>query len=188
MKSRTAKVLLVEDSISDQKLIQQWFQTSDVVEIIHTVSDGDEALNWLQRKDGRNDDQCPDLIMLDLNVAQGQPGRETQLTAPSITAPFLDDVHPKWSTDGNYVIFSRQTHVSIQTDAAVYTIKKDTTELTAITTAGNGNVDEFPAWIKTGNHITFLRNKQVFAIKTDGTELVQVTKSTFLLFYMAPKR
>ena len=57
----TRKVLLVDDSSADAKLIQRWLSDSRLVARVDVVSDGPSALEFLA-------EQFPDLILLDLNL------------------------------------------------------------------------------------------------------------------------
>jgi two-component system, chemotaxis family, response regulator Rcp1 len=62
------EILLVEDNEGDVRLTVEALKDSKVLNNIHRVSDGDEALDFLHRKGRYNDAVSPDLILLDLNL------------------------------------------------------------------------------------------------------------------------
>ena len=66
-----AVVLVVEDDLGDQILIQEALQATRVAKQVYTVSDGEEAIEYLHRT-GRyaapTTAPRPDLILLDLNM------------------------------------------------------------------------------------------------------------------------
>ena len=61
-------VLLVEDSPSDAKLTAKTFQKAKVLNNLHIVEDGVEAMDFLRRVGDYQDAPRPDLILLDLNL------------------------------------------------------------------------------------------------------------------------
>jgi two-component system, chemotaxis family, response regulator Rcp1 len=62
------EILLVEDNEGDVRLTIEALKESKVLNNIHRVSDGDEALDFLHRKGRYHDAIDPDLIILDLNL------------------------------------------------------------------------------------------------------------------------
>lgn len=60
-------ILLVEDDIDDQEFIREAFLSIDSSLTVHTVSNGNAALNYLQ---SLTDSQLPQLILLDYNLPQ----------------------------------------------------------------------------------------------------------------------
>ena len=68
MDNLPVRMLLVEDSPTDQKLIQLWLGRSNEIEVVHTVSDGGDALEWLD--DGGWDGSSPrsPVVLLDLHL------------------------------------------------------------------------------------------------------------------------
>ena len=64
--SGTVTILLVEDNKSDARLIKEFFKEDDFNNVLHTVNDGVEALDFLHRH--CEFDYCPDLVILDLNL------------------------------------------------------------------------------------------------------------------------
>jgi len=74
-KLRTIEILLVDDNPGDIRLTQEALKESKVLNNMHTVEDGMEALEFL-RKEGRFKDVItPDIILLDLNLPK-RNGRE----------------------------------------------------------------------------------------------------------------
>lgn len=61
-------VLLVEDSPSDAKLTAKTFQKANVLNNLHIVEDGVEAMDFLRQVGNYQDAPRPDLILLDLNL------------------------------------------------------------------------------------------------------------------------
>jgi chemotaxis family two-component system response regulator Rcp1 len=62
------EILLVEDSPGDARLTREAFKDSKVLNNLHLVKDGVEAMDFL-RKEGQHADAIrPDLILLDLNL------------------------------------------------------------------------------------------------------------------------
>lgn len=61
-------ILLVEDNPGDAHLIGRAFEERGLPGELYTVKTGDEALDWLYRRDDFADAPRPDLVLLDLNV------------------------------------------------------------------------------------------------------------------------
>lgn len=61
-------ILLVEDSPSDIRLTREAFRRSTMRSTLHVVEDGEQALNFLYRRDNFEAVPRPDLILLDLNL------------------------------------------------------------------------------------------------------------------------
>jgi len=72
---RPLKILLVEDSPDDVVLLWEAFAESNVSHNIFVVSDGVEALNFLNMKESYENAPRPDLILLDLNLPK-KSGKE----------------------------------------------------------------------------------------------------------------
>lgn len=62
------QILLVEDSPSDAELTIDALRSARVMNSVHRVSDGVEALRFLLREGDYRDAPSPDLILLDLNL------------------------------------------------------------------------------------------------------------------------
>lgn len=73
-RNRPAKVLFVEDNPGDVRLTQQAFEDGGVFDL-HVVSDGEKALNFLNRQGEFSNAALPDLILLDLNLPK-KDGRQ----------------------------------------------------------------------------------------------------------------
>jgi CheY-like chemotaxis protein len=61
-------ILLVEDSPSDAKLTAKTFKKAKVLNRLHIVEDGVEAMDFLHQLGDYQDAPRPDLILLDLNL------------------------------------------------------------------------------------------------------------------------
>lgn len=72
---RPIEILLVEDSPSDADLTVDAFSEARVLNNLHWVEDGVEALSFLRRQGQYRDVPRPDLILLDLNMPK-KDGRE----------------------------------------------------------------------------------------------------------------
>ncbi len=67
--------MLVEDSPTDVLLAQEALEQARLLNTLHVVSDGVEAMQFLRREAPYNDAVRPDLILLDLNLPR-KDGRE----------------------------------------------------------------------------------------------------------------
>ena len=65
---RLIEILLVEDSPADILLTREAFAQNKIVNAIHVVEDGIEALDFLYRRGKYTSAPRPDLILLDLNL------------------------------------------------------------------------------------------------------------------------
>src|SRR4051794_21095907 len=63
-----AQILLVEDSPSDVRLTQAALADAKILNDLHVVTDGEDALAFLRREGEHGDAPRPDLILLDLNL------------------------------------------------------------------------------------------------------------------------
>jgi len=73
--SKPAQVLLVEDNPGDVRLTQEALREGKLLNEVHVVSDGEEAMAFLRRHGPYADAPRPDLILLDLNLPK-KSGRE----------------------------------------------------------------------------------------------------------------
>lgn len=67
-KARLVEILLVEDNPADIKLTQVAIKNSKLINHLHIVNDGIEAINFLRNQGKFKDKPRPDLILLDLNL------------------------------------------------------------------------------------------------------------------------
>ena len=74
-KIKPIEILLVEDNDGDARLAQEALRDSKVMNNIHHVSDGVEAMDFLHHRGKYKDSPRPDLILLDLNLPR-KDGRE----------------------------------------------------------------------------------------------------------------
>jgi len=70
------EILLAEDSPGDARLTQEAFREGRVLNNLHIVGDGEEALAFLRREGKYAHAPRPDIILLDLNMPK-KDGRET---------------------------------------------------------------------------------------------------------------
>ncbi|MCF6149402.1 MAG: response regulator [Candidatus Kuenenia sp.] len=71
VKGEPLTILLVEDNPGHAELVLRTFQHHRIANKIYHVSDGEEALNYLYRKNSFSDPKkspCPHLILLDLRL------------------------------------------------------------------------------------------------------------------------
>ena len=61
-------ILLVEDNPGDARLVVEAFREGRLVNNLHHVKDGAEAMAFVRREGRYADAQTPDLILLDLNL------------------------------------------------------------------------------------------------------------------------
>lgn len=62
------EILLVEDNPGDVRLCQEAFKESKILNNLNIAKDGQEALDFVFKKNGFEDAVTPDLIILDLNL------------------------------------------------------------------------------------------------------------------------
>lgn len=72
---RLVEILLVEDNPGDVRLTREALKDSKLVNKLHVVGDGDEALAFLRKQNEHANAPRPDLIVLDLNLPK-KSGRE----------------------------------------------------------------------------------------------------------------
>ena len=62
------QILIIEDNPADVRLMQEALRDIDPPVTIHLAGDGDEALDFLNRKGAYADSPAPNLIFLDFNL------------------------------------------------------------------------------------------------------------------------
>jgi two-component system response regulator len=72
---KPAEILLVEDSPTDVLLAREALEHAKVLNTLHVVSDGVEAMAFLRREAPYENVPRPDLVLLDLNLPR-KDGRE----------------------------------------------------------------------------------------------------------------
>lgn len=73
--NKPIKVLLVEDSLADARLIKEVFKEEKILIDVDLVRDGEAAMEYLKRQGSYSTAIAPDLIILDLNLPK-KDGRE----------------------------------------------------------------------------------------------------------------
>ena len=68
MDAQQMEILLVEDNDDDILLEQEALAEAKLVNIMHVVRDGEEALAYLRRQGRYHDAKMPGLILLDINM------------------------------------------------------------------------------------------------------------------------
>jgi chemotaxis family two-component system response regulator Rcp1 len=66
--SNPAEILLIEDNPGDVELIREALQFGKVMNRISVATDGEAAMDFLNRGNGFENAPIPDLILLDLNL------------------------------------------------------------------------------------------------------------------------
>lgn len=66
--TQAVEILLAEDNPGDVKLTEKALERGQVLNNLHVVEDGVEAMDFLHQRDGYEDAPTPDLILLDLNM------------------------------------------------------------------------------------------------------------------------
>ena len=61
-------ILLVEDNSGDRKLTEIAFKKAKIANTLYMVEDGEEALDFLYKRNQHKDVPTPDLVLLDLNL------------------------------------------------------------------------------------------------------------------------
>lgn len=72
---KLVEILLVEDNPGDVRLTQEALKETKLVNKLHVVGDGEEAMAFLRKQNKHASAQRPDLILLDLNLPK-KDGRE----------------------------------------------------------------------------------------------------------------
>lgn len=66
--ARPIEILLVEDNPADIRLTREGLKEAKVANVLHALTDGQSALDFLHRRGVHEDAPRPDLILLDLNL------------------------------------------------------------------------------------------------------------------------
>jgi CheY-like chemotaxis protein len=75
MNMRTVHILMVEDNPGDVRLTRESLKENKMLVSLHVVEDGEEAIEFLERRGKYSDSPRIDLILLDLNLPK-MDGRE----------------------------------------------------------------------------------------------------------------
>ncbi|WP_225333322.1 response regulator [Halomicrobium urmianum] len=63
-----AEILLVEDNPGDVRLVEEAFSDGHINNQLHTVADGQQALDFVHRRGDYEDAPRPDMVLLDLRL------------------------------------------------------------------------------------------------------------------------
>ncbi|MFO8017763.1 MAG: response regulator [Promethearchaeia archaeon] len=74
-KGKPVEILLVEDNPGDVRLTKEALKESKIINNLHVVENGIEAMSFLKQEGDYKDMPEPDLILLDLNLPK-KDGRE----------------------------------------------------------------------------------------------------------------
>jgi len=74
-RAEPVEILLAEDNPGDAKLTRKALEQGNILNNLHVVTDGVEALSYLNREGEYADRPRPDLILLDLNMPR-KDGRD----------------------------------------------------------------------------------------------------------------
>ncbi len=74
-RGRLVEILLVEDNPGDVRLTQEVFKEAKILNHLHVVGDGVDAMAFLRREGGYADVVRPDIVLLDLNLPR-KSGRD----------------------------------------------------------------------------------------------------------------
>jgi CheY-like chemotaxis protein len=67
-KNNAYNILLVEDNEGDVILLKENFSVERTPHILHSVQDGEQALDFLKKQGNYVDAVTPDLVLLDINI------------------------------------------------------------------------------------------------------------------------
>ncbi len=62
------EILMAEDNLNDRIIAEEAIKTSKLLNRLHTVNDGEEAMAFLRRDPPYENAPVPDLILLDVNM------------------------------------------------------------------------------------------------------------------------
>lgn len=65
---RAVDILLVEDNPGDARLVEEAFTDAGLLNSLHVVTDGDEALDFVYQREAYTETPQPDVILLDWNL------------------------------------------------------------------------------------------------------------------------
>lgn len=68
MPPHAIEILLVEDNPGDARFLQETLKDCRLQNVLHVVTDGDEALDFLRKTGRHKGAPTPDLVLLDVNL------------------------------------------------------------------------------------------------------------------------
>jgi CheY-like chemotaxis protein len=66
--AKTITILLADDDADDRLLVQEAFEENHLLNVMDTVEDGEELMDYLYRRGKYNEATRPSMILLDLNM------------------------------------------------------------------------------------------------------------------------
>jgi chemotaxis family two-component system response regulator Rcp1 len=63
-----ARILLAEDNPSDVLLVREALREQKIDCVLHTIADGEAAMNYIDQLDLDSKSPCPDLLLIDLHL------------------------------------------------------------------------------------------------------------------------
>jgi len=66
--ARTITILLADDDADDRLLVQEAFEENHLLNVMDTVEDGEDLMDYLYRRGKYNEATRPSMILLDLNM------------------------------------------------------------------------------------------------------------------------
>ncbi len=116
-KQRAVEILLVEDNPGDVNLLKETFKNSRYAINLNVVEDGEQAINYLRRKNPYFSTSRPDFILLDLNL----PRKNGHEVASEIKrSRHLSDIPTLILTSSN---FDEDKWKAYQTRVSAYLLK-----------------------------------------------------------------
>jgi len=111
-RDRPLHILLVEDNPGDARLAVEAFRQSDILNTIHVVENGVEAMAFLHREGRYAEAPRPDLMLLDLNMplmdgrevlaeVKGDPGLRSIPVIVLTVSTAADDISTSYEMQAN---------------------------------------------------------------------------------------
>ena len=106
------EILLVEDSPGDVRLTKEALKDSRITNNLHVVNDGEQALDYLFRRNEYANEPTPDLILLDLNLPRKNGMEVLKEIKSNPTTALIPVVMLTTSNSESDILKSYQLHVN----------------------------------------------------------------------------